>query len=119
MTTSSLKAPCVLQLALGEKKLDLAWLLCNYGVVLNGPKALGAKLLRDAVEQGNVEAVDFLLTKGVPVSAETRTTSGPLHYYAVRSNQHQIASLLAHHATDLDFQDEKGWTTLHHATIKQ
>lgn len=65
---------------------------------------------------GHREVAQFLLQRGADMAARSRNATGnrPLHA-ALAGRRFDIARLLVRHGSNVNIQDNYGWTALHHA----
>ena len=67
--------------------------------------------IHDAVESGNIEAVQQHLAAGTDVNAKGKYGATPLHNTAIK----EIAELLIPNGAEVNAKDGNGWTPLHYA----
>lgn len=89
--------------------------LIEQGADVNFKDSIGYTPLHHAVSLGaSIEALDFLIEAGADVNAVNNQGETPL-ITATTYNKREIIKYLANHPkTDLDCQDKKGNTALHH-----
>lgn len=80
-------------------------------------KYTGMTQLAHAVENGNVEAVKFLIGRGADVNKKIKGGGTPLHIAAYK-NYMEIAALLIEAEADVNMKDLYGETPLHQAALK-
>lgn len=89
--------------------------LIEQGADVNFKDSIGYTPLHHAVSLGaSIEALDFLIEAGADINAVNKQGETPL-ITATTHNKREIIKYLANHPeTDLDCQDKKGNTALHH-----
>lgn len=104
---------------------DIAALLVDGGVDLNGISAEGETALHLAASRGSTGKAEFLLSKGAEVNARDRKGYTPLHkavrYHSFNADGEEtrglreMAELLLEHGADVNVKDREGSTVLHWA----
>ena len=77
----------------------------------------GVRPLQRAIEQGDIEVVEFLLETGkVNINSQDCRGNTPLHY-AVKHGYEKIVTCLLDHNININSQTENNLTPLHYATL--
>lgn len=116
-TTFDDKGSSLLHLAAREGRVDLVEKVLNLGVNVNMTDLRKKSALTISAEHGRQGVVDLLLNRGADVNAEDSMHMTPL-MWAIRgvSIEHLgCAESLMKHEANINAQDYKGRTVLHHA----
>jgi len=73
--------------------------------------------LREAIREGDIEAVQQHLVAGADVNAKDDNGWNPLHL-AAENGRKQVAELLIANGADVNAKDNNGWTPLFYAAAK-
>jgi ankyrin repeat protein len=96
---------------------DVARLLLEHGVDINGRGDDGRTPLHVAAGYGNVEVLRVLLEHDANIGAEDTEGRTPLHEAAL--NRHvELVGVLLEHGADVDAEDKKGETPFQIASLK-
>ena len=101
--------------------LDIVKLLLEQeGIDINGKGAKDYSMLHFAVEDFNVEMVEYLLAKGANVNALTGKNNTPLHSACNDSDHHlnrnKVTEILLKYGADISARNIAGATPLHSAS---
>jgi ankyrin repeat protein len=99
---------------------DVARLLLEHGVDVNGPTDVGNTPLHAAAENGTAELVHVLLEHGASIGAEDKKGRTPLHEAAKHSRVEldvsvEVARVLLEHGANVGAEDKEGRTPSHAA----
>jgi len=97
---------------------DVARLLLEHGIDVNGRTNYDDTPLHAAAEHGGVEFVHVLLGHGANVGAEDTEGKTPLHLVA-RNGHVELAGVLLEHGANIGAEDTEGRTPLHEAAEKE
>jgi ankyrin repeat protein len=102
--------------AIHASQLDrIKGLLNDDPAVVDARDSAGDTILHKAVSLGNVEIIEYLLTKGANVNSRDNSDIRPLHQ-AARLGSADVAGLLISRGADVNAIDFQGQTALHLAT---
>ena len=105
--------------ALRGKYFHVAELLHRHGADVNWQDSTGWTLLHPAADQGNIDAVQWLLDRGAILNTKTSLEQGgrltALHSAAFQGHL-QVCRMLLERNADVNAQNELGFTPLHLAT---
>ena len=91
---------------------DVARLLLEHSVDVNGRDREGRTPLQAAARSGNVEVMRVLLEYGANIGAEDQTGRGPLHE-AVKYGNVKVMRVLLGHGANTGAEDKTGRTLIH------
>jgi ankyrin repeat protein len=100
----------------GQSLPDVARLLLEHGVDVNGRSYDGSTPLHAAAESGDIEVVHVLLEHGANIGAEDNNGRTPLHKAALDGHV-KHAGVLLEHGANVGAEDKKGRTPLHDAAL--
>jgi serine/threonine-protein phosphatase 6 regulatory ankyrin repeat subunit B len=87
---------------------------------LNSKTTEGLSLLKLFVQEGNIEKIEFLLTKKVDLNIQDNQGNTPLMIcISAKKNAKKIADILIDNKADLNIQNNDGFTALMIATIEK
>jgi len=82
-------------------------------VLLVGCGKSQSKLIIQAAEEGNIEAVKQRLAEGADANAKNNFGETALHKASAEGHR-EIVELLVANGADVNVKDRNGWTPLHH-----
>ena len=94
-----------------KRNLEVAILLIERGIGVNGRDRHGRTPLHLAALKKNPELAKLLLERGADVNARDETGKTPLGSASI--NYPELAKLLLDHGADVNAKDKSGWTPLH------
>ncbi|MBA3602200.1 MAG: ankyrin repeat domain-containing protein [Parachlamydiaceae bacterium] len=102
--------------------INFLQILAKNTININSIDSNGKTALTYAVSQCNFKLVQFLIKKGADVNVKLNFNGRSLLHFSVQSQSNsRIMKLLLQQCNDLptqiNVQDENGWTPLHHATF--
>jgi len=99
-----------------KRSLQKAIILIKLGVIFNAKSELAGKIFRTAAFQGNVEAVKYLLERGVDINATDRHKETAL-ILATGSRCKEVVRLLLERGADVNAVNDCGNSALSFAKI--
>jgi hypothetical protein len=101
----------------GKEAYDIAELLLDWGLSVDGGKRAGRTPLQAFAHQGSHQTVAWLIAHGADVNVRSSDGRTAAHYAAERNTGPRTLALLAEHGADLAARDEDGHTPLEIAKL--